>query len=67
LGLFFFFFFLFSLYFGPPLVFILFDMFLGEGCVVWASWDGLILSLFCLITVFLSLTCDVCTDRCFLL
>jgi hypothetical protein len=37
-----------SLYFGSPLifVFILLDMFLGEGCVIWASWDGLILSFF---------------------
>lgn len=35
------------------LVFILLDMFLGERCVIWASWDGLILSFFvCLIIVF---------------
>lgn len=38
----------------------------GEGALTWAYWDGLscvyLVSWSGLITMFLSLTCDVCTD-----
>jgi hypothetical protein len=50
------------------LIYVIFLSF-GEGCVIWASWEGLIsafLSLFfypdlCLLYVLIGLMCDVCT------